>query len=127
MYTFQGRYSEAEPLHLQALELRKRLLGDNHFDVAQSLNNLAGLYDSQGRYSEAEPLFLQALLIVEISLGKEHPKTKTTRNNLQMMRLKQLLTSLTWLRWIIVILLTPFAWLFRLIQRLVRRFFGKVS
>ncbi|MFM6063597.1 MAG: tetratricopeptide repeat protein, partial [Microcystis panniformis] len=28
MYKSQGRYTEAEPLYLQALDLRKRLLGD---------------------------------------------------------------------------------------------------
>ncbi|TYT71705.1 tetratricopeptide repeat protein, partial [Microcystis aeruginosa] len=39
----------------------KQLLGDNHPDVATSLNNLAGLYRSQGKYTEAEPLFLEAL------------------------------------------------------------------
>ncbi len=49
LYRSQGRYTEAEPLYLQALDLRKRLLGDNHPLVALSLNNLALLYDSQGR------------------------------------------------------------------------------
>ncbi len=61
LYDSQGRYTEAEPLYLQALDLKKRLLGDNHPSVATSLNNLAGLYDSQGRYKEAEPLHLEAL------------------------------------------------------------------
>ncbi|MGB5960661.1 MAG: tetratricopeptide repeat protein, partial [Coleofasciculaceae cyanobacterium] len=51
LYNAQGRYTEAEPLYLQALELRQRLLGDNHPLVAQSLNNLAYLYNAQGRYS----------------------------------------------------------------------------
>ncbi len=59
LYEFQGRYKEAEPLHLEALDLHKRLLGENHPDVATSLNNLAGLYESQGRYKEAEPLYLE--------------------------------------------------------------------
>jgi hypothetical protein len=44
-------------LYLQALELSKRLLGEDHPHVATSLNNLAGLYDSQGRYDQAEPLY----------------------------------------------------------------------
>ncbi|NET40215.1 MAG: tetratricopeptide repeat protein [Cyanothece sp. SIO1E1] len=33
-YQSQGRYSEAESLHIQVLEQRKRLLGDDHPDVA---------------------------------------------------------------------------------------------
>ena len=81
LYGSQGRYEEAEPLYLQALELRKRLLGDNHPAVATSLNNLAGLYGSQGRYEKVELLYLQALSILEISLGKEHPNTMTVRGN----------------------------------------------
>jgi hypothetical protein len=42
--------SEAEPLLVEALAMRKRLLGEEHPAVATSLNNLAGLYESQGRY-----------------------------------------------------------------------------
>ena len=55
--------AQAEPLYLQALEIRKAQLGDRHPDTATSLNNLAALYESQGRYGEAEPLYLQALEI----------------------------------------------------------------
>jgi len=69
--------------------LYKRLLGENHPDVATSLNNLAYLYKSQGRYEEAEPLFLQALAIAEQALGENHPNTVTIRENLQMMRQQQ--------------------------------------
>ncbi|NCR97367.1 MAG: tetratricopeptide repeat protein, partial [Microcystis aeruginosa L311-01] len=126
LYDFQGRYTEAEPLYLQALDLRKRLLGDNHPDVALSLSNLAGLYDFQGRYTEAEPLYLQALDLRKRLLGENHPDTKNCRNNLQIMRLQQKFTSLTWLRWIIVIpiviLWMPFYLLWMLTRWLVRRF-----
>ncbi|WP_396687740.1 tetratricopeptide repeat protein, partial [Microcystis aeruginosa] len=45
LYRSQGRYPEAEPLYLEALDLIKRLLGDNHPGVATSLNNLAELYE----------------------------------------------------------------------------------
>jgi tetratricopeptide (TPR) repeat protein len=70
-------------LFLQALELRKRLLGEEHPSVATTLNNLAYLYDSQGRYAQAEPLYLQALEIAERQLGVNHPRTITFRENLQ--------------------------------------------
>ncbi|OUL28469.1 tetratricopeptide repeat protein, partial [Nostoc sp. 106C] len=86
LYDSQGRYSEAEPLYLQALSLKRRLLGEEHPSVATSLNNLAGLYDSQGRYSEAEPLYLQALGIRERQLGVNHPKTVNVRENLAYLR-----------------------------------------
>ena len=63
----------AEPLYVQALEIRKAELGDRHPDTAQGLNNLALLYDSQGRYGEAEPLYVQALEIRKAELGDRHP------------------------------------------------------
>jgi tetratricopeptide (TPR) repeat protein len=86
LYNAQKRYAEAKPLYLQALELRKRLLGTEHPDVALSLNNLAYLYYSQGRYTEAEPLYLQALEIAERQLGANHPNTSTICENLQSLR-----------------------------------------
>ncbi|MBD2346757.1 tetratricopeptide repeat protein [Anabaena subtropica] len=82
LYYSQGSYDQAEPLFLQALELSKRLLGDNHPSVATSLNNLASLYNSQGRYDQAEPLFLQALELSKRLLGDNHPDIATSLNNL---------------------------------------------
>jgi tetratricopeptide (TPR) repeat protein len=82
LYNSQGKYSQAEPLYIQALALRRKLLGEEHPDVATSLNNLAALYDSQGKYSQAEPLYIQALDIFERRLGVDHPHTVIVRNNL---------------------------------------------
>ncbi len=82
LYRSQGRYSDAEPLHLKALHIYQRQLGDDHPSVASSLNNLAGLYNSQGRYSDAEPLLLQALDIRQRQLGDDHPDVASSLNNL---------------------------------------------
>ena len=82
LYYSQGRYEQAEPLLVQALEMRKRILGEHHPDVANSLNNLAGLYDSQGRYEEAEPLLVQALEMRKRILGEHHPDVASSLNNL---------------------------------------------
>jgi tetratricopeptide (TPR) repeat protein len=86
LYDSQGRYSEAEPLLFDALEMRKRLFTGDHPDVASSLNNLALLYNSQGKYSEAEPLYLDALAMFERVQGTNHPNTITVRNNLQILQ-----------------------------------------
>ncbi|MFB8788233.1 MAG: tetratricopeptide repeat protein [Potamolinea sp.] len=51
-------------------------------DLATSLNNLAGLYNSQGRYTEAEPLYLQALELTKRLLGEDHPDVASSLNNL---------------------------------------------
>jgi tetratricopeptide (TPR) repeat protein len=84
LYNSQGRYSEAEPLLLQALEIRRSQLGQDP-DTATSLNNLAALYQSQGRYSQAEPLHLQALEIRRSQLGTDHPDTASSLNNLALL------------------------------------------
>ena len=82
LYKSQGKYSEAEPLLLDALEMRRRLFTSDHPDVADSLNNLASLYDNQGRYSEAEPLYLDALEMTRRLFTSDHPDVATSLNNL---------------------------------------------
>jgi tetratricopeptide (TPR) repeat protein len=63
LYQAQGRYVEAEPLHLRALALWEQGLEPEHPYVAMSLNNLAELYRLQGRDAEAEPRYQRALVI----------------------------------------------------------------
>jgi tetratricopeptide (TPR) repeat protein len=82
LYNSQGRYSEAEPLYLQALEIWRSKLRHDHPSIASSLNNLADLYNSQGRYNEAELLHLQALGIWQSQLGHDHPHIASSLNNL---------------------------------------------
>jgi tetratricopeptide (TPR) repeat protein len=82
LYRSQGRYGEAEPLLVEALEISKAELGNRHPSTATSLNNLALLYESQGRYGEAEPLYVEALEIKKAELGDRHPDTATSLNNL---------------------------------------------
>ncbi len=81
----QGKYAEAIPLAEQALAIRKKVLGDNHPDVAASLNNLAELYQSQGRYTEAEPLYQQSLAIFKQQLGDNHPDVAQSLHNLALL------------------------------------------
>ena len=45
--TAQGKLDEAEPLMKESLAIRKKAFGDEHFDVAAGLNNLALLYQTQ--------------------------------------------------------------------------------
>ncbi|MCE2670487.1 MAG: tetratricopeptide repeat protein [Microcystis sp. 49638_E5] len=81
-YNGQGLYAIAEPYYQACLTATRTHLGDNHPDVATSLNNLAALYDSQGRYTEAEPLYLEALDLRKRLLGDNHPDVAQSLNNL---------------------------------------------
>src|SRR5262249_18666140 len=72
----------AEPLLQRSLDIREKALGRDHPDVAQSLNNLALLYDKQGRYADAEPLYQRSLDIREKALGRDHPDVAQSLNNL---------------------------------------------
>lgn len=85
----QGRYVEAELLYVQALEIRKQLLGEEHSTVAASLNNLAELYRVQGRYQEAKPLFVKALALNKLLLGEDSQEVAINLNNLALLYLDQ--------------------------------------
>src|SRR5919199_1249655 len=78
----QGQYAAAIPLAERALAIREKLLGQEHPDFAESLNNLGELYRLQGNYTQAEPLFQRALAIREKVLGQQHPDFAESLNNL---------------------------------------------
>jgi tetratricopeptide (TPR) repeat protein len=70
-----------EPLE-RALDINKKALGEEHPDLAASLDHLAGLYRAQGRYSEAEPLYREALEMRQRLLGNEHPDVAASLDSL---------------------------------------------
>jgi kinesin light chain len=47
LYGKRGKYKDAEPLCKRALEIREKVLGKDHPDVAKQLNNLALLCQNQ--------------------------------------------------------------------------------
>ena len=77
-----GRYGEATPFWVKALELGKREFGPEDPTTATFFNNLALLYYAQGRHNDAEPLYKRALAIQEKVLGPDHPDVATGLNNL---------------------------------------------
>src|SRR5262245_37304235 len=60
-----GKFDEALPLAERELTIREKVLGPEHFEVANSLNNLAIVYSKTGSYEKAESLFQRALTIRE--------------------------------------------------------------
>jgi CHAT domain-containing protein/tetratricopeptide (TPR) repeat protein len=73
------------PLAERSLALREKVRGPRHPDLAESLNNLAMLYQAQGAYAKAEPLYLRALDLREETLGAMHPDVAESLNNLAML------------------------------------------
>jgi tetratricopeptide (TPR) repeat protein/predicted Ser/Thr protein kinase len=80
-YMDLGLYPEAQRQLERALDLRHRILGDEHSDTLAAMNELATLYRDQGEYSQAEPLFNKVLELRRRALGQEHPDTLKTMNS----------------------------------------------
>ncbi len=78
----QGKHALAQPLYEKALEIRRRLLTDDHPDTASSYNNVAVNFNEQGKYALAQPLFEKALEIRRRLLTDDHPDTASSYNNL---------------------------------------------
>jgi len=57
------------------------MLGPEHPDMAQSLDNLATLCRSKGKYELAKPLYQRALAIYQQQLGTQHSQTLAVRGN----------------------------------------------
>ena len=84
-YQSQGAYTKALSWYEQSIIVAKNCLGEEHPDVAKSLNNLALLYRLQGKYLDAESLYLQALELSKKLLGEKHPDVATLINNLALL------------------------------------------
>jgi tetratricopeptide (TPR) repeat protein len=62
LYYELGRYREAEPLLLRAVELLKQPEADTRL-LAAALGNLAAVYRIRGRFADAKPLYEQARML----------------------------------------------------------------
>jgi tetratricopeptide (TPR) repeat protein len=61
----QGETADAKKWLGRALEIRERLLGEGHPQVAETLNDLALAYSMEGRFDTARGLYRRALAILE--------------------------------------------------------------
>jgi serine/threonine-protein kinase len=79
---YQQRFSEAEPLHREALAIMRRVRGASDLGISPTLHNLAGVLDTQGHYDEAEALYREALALELQYLGDTHNRVTLTRTSL---------------------------------------------
>ena len=75
-------YAGAENYYDKALAIRKKVLGENHFDTANTAHNYGALYLVQGDYIRAEKYFRYALSINENIFGKGHAETATNLDSI---------------------------------------------
>jgi hypothetical protein len=65
----------AEKLETKALNLRSRLLGEEHLDTIAAMSNLANTYVDFGKYTDAEMLAIKVLDVRNKLFGEMHPHT----------------------------------------------------
>jgi serine/threonine protein kinase/Tfp pilus assembly protein PilF len=81
-YQALGLYAEAEPQLRTALDIQRRLLGDQHPNVITCRNSLAELLIHTGQHAEAEQHLRVALEAARRCWGAPHEQIATILNNL---------------------------------------------
>ena len=81
VYVAQQQWALAKQTYERALEVDRRVLGDDHPRVAERLNNLAIVAQNLGDLKLAETLFRDAIRRHERAYGDQHPDTGTVRGN----------------------------------------------
>jgi tetratricopeptide (TPR) repeat protein len=75
VYRDAGSYGEAEPLLNHLVGPRRRVLGPEHPDSLNALQELAILYRATARYDKAETLLTRLVAVRRRVSGEEHPDT----------------------------------------------------
>jgi tetratricopeptide (TPR) repeat protein len=78
----EARYADAEPLFLEAVVGRRRVLGVEDPGALEALDGLGRLYSRMARHGEAEPLWVEGLAARRRVLGDDHPDTLVSITNL---------------------------------------------
>ena len=76
-----GSFDSVLENHRNALGIRKELFGEQHPDIATSLNNVGSWYGDQGNQKAALDYAQQALTMRRALFGEQHPYIATSLNN----------------------------------------------
>jgi CHAT domain-containing protein/Tfp pilus assembly protein PilF len=77
VYARQGDCARALEHHQKALTIRRKVLGDQHPDVAASLTNIGQVYSGQRDYARALEHYQQALAVWRKVHGEQHANVAT--------------------------------------------------
>gem|GEM_PF-559213 len=75
-------YPGARSYYLQAMEINRKVLGEEHPDTTVSYNKLGGLLVKMGDYPGARLYYRRSLETHRKVLGEEHPDTASSLNDL---------------------------------------------
>jgi tetratricopeptide (TPR) repeat protein len=81
IYTREQQWALAKQTYERALDIDRRVLGDDHPRVAQRLENLATVAQNMGELKQAEALYLDALRREEHAYGDKHFETTVFKSN----------------------------------------------
>lgn len=82
VYGNLGLYGRAQALLTQAVDIRRRVLGDSHPQTLSSMDDLGWTLNREGHYPEAEKLQRETLDLRRRVLGPEHTDTLRSMTNL---------------------------------------------
>jgi tetratricopeptide (TPR) repeat protein len=82
VYQDQGWNDRAGTLQGEALEIRRRALGEDHRETAVSQSDLASVLRLNGHLPAAESLLRQSIETNRKTRGEEHPNTVTSMHDL---------------------------------------------
>lgn len=89
VYHTEGKYTMAEPLYNRSLDIKQRLLGEEHPEVALNIHNLAVLYSARRMYPVAEKHYKRAVELKSKIYGEKSPELLgTLRNYAQLMKVQ---------------------------------------
>lgn len=77
-----GRYHEAEPLYLEAVDVEQRMLGDNHEAIDIVLTNTGRLYRDMNQPERAEVYLRKSVEHARSTFGQDHFFTAYNTKNL---------------------------------------------
>ena len=81
VYVLEQQWDLAKQTHERALDIDRRVLGDDHPRVAYRLGNLAIVAQNMGDLKLAETLYIDALKRQEHIYGDRHPETAAAKGN----------------------------------------------
>jgi tetratricopeptide (TPR) repeat protein len=74
--------AEAEEMAVRAMNVRKKILGQEHNNTLESIVMVGLVYKLRGQWDAAEELYMQVIEIYKKKLGADHPETLTSMGNL---------------------------------------------